>query len=398
MILQRNSKLIVLILGSLCTVTPFAIDLYLPAFAQVAADFNTTEARVALTLSSYFIGMAFGQIIYGPLLDRFGRKKPLFAGLSLFLLATVACLFAKSIEGLIFFRFIQALGGCSASVGAMSMVRDFYPVHQSAKIFSLLTLILGVSPLFAPTIGGLITTWLSWHWVFIFLIVVVSMILLVTLFFLPEGHEPDPSISLSFIPILKNFVFILKEPLFYTYAFAGSFSFAGLLVYVAGSPIIFMNGFHVEPQSYSIIFAGLATAFIGGSQLNILLSKKYSSPKTFKMALIAQSLIGVFFLVGTINDWYGLYGTIFFLWITLGCVGITLPNASALCLVAFPKNAGSASALMGFLQIGLAALASSVIGLFESSGIFAVVAILAVTSWIGLVILFIGKRRIIHVH
>src|SRR5688500_9977896 len=152
----RNSTFIILILGALSTVTPFTIDMYLPAFSEIANDFNTTTAQVALSVTSYFIGLALGQIIYGPLLDRFGRKPPLYVGLTLYIIMTIGCTQATSIESLVVLRFIQALGGCVAWVAALSMVRDFFPISQSARIFSLLILVIGLSPLLAPTIGGFI--------------------------------------------------------------------------------------------------------------------------------------------------------------------------------------------------------------------------------------------------
>src|SRR5687767_1114141 len=163
---QQNSTLIILILGALSTVSPFAIDMYLPAFSDIARDFGTTPARISLSVTSYFIGMAIGQMLYGPLLDRFGRKKPLYAGLAVFIIASICCTQSGSVESLVIFRFIQALGGSAAWVGASAMVRDFFPVDESARMFSMLILIIGLSPLLAPTIGGFISTALGWQAVF----------------------------------------------------------------------------------------------------------------------------------------------------------------------------------------------------------------------------------------
>src|SRR5580704_315058 len=150
---SHNRPLIILILGSLSTISPFAIDMYLPAFPGIADALHTSTARVALSVSSYFAGMAAGQLLYGPLLDRFGRKLPMYAGLALFMAASLLCLCSRTVEWLIVMRFVQALGGCAAAVAAMAMVRDFFPVHETAKIISLLILIISVSPLFAPSVG-----------------------------------------------------------------------------------------------------------------------------------------------------------------------------------------------------------------------------------------------------
>src|ERR1700744_1114146 len=193
---MQNRTFIILILGALSTVTPLAIDMYLPSFTDIAHAMHPTEAKISLSLSSYFIGMAAGQLIYGPLLDRFGRKKPLYFGLLLFVAISIACMFTKTKESLIVLRLFQALGGSAAAVAAMAMVRDFFPVKESAKIISLLILILGVSPMLGPTVGSLIAAHLGWQWVFAILAALVVVLLAVIFFFLPEGHQPDKSISL----------------------------------------------------------------------------------------------------------------------------------------------------------------------------------------------------------
>ncbi len=391
---NRSNFFIILILGALSTVTPFAIDMYLPAFPQIAADLQTTAPKIAFSLSSYLVGMAVGQIFYGPLLDRFGRKRPLYFGLLLFIAASVGCIASGSVESLIAFRFLQALGGCAAQVAAVAMVRDFFPAEERTKVFSMLMLILGASPLLAPTIGSFVATSFGWQWVFIILAGIIALLLAVILFLLPEGHEPDKSVSLKLKPILGNFASILKEPQFYTYALAGAFSFGGLFVYVAASPIIFMDGFKVDAQTFGGIFALLSIGIIGGSQVNLLLSRWYRSERIFQVALVSQCVTSVIFLAGTIKGSFGLAATIILFFALLSCIGILSPNATALALVPFGKNAGSASALIGFLQIGIGALASSGVGLFDAGSSLPAIGILAGTALLALSILTVGKQTI----
>src|ERR1700734_1259396 len=202
---SRNPYLIILILGALSTISPFAIDMYLPAFPEIASALNTSTAKISLSLASYFAGLAAGQLFYGPLLDRFGRKLPLYAGLILFIAASILCLCSRTVEWLIAMRFVQALGGCAAQVAAMAMVRDFFPVHETAKIISLLILILSVSPLLAPSAGVFVAVHLGWQWVFIVLSLFVVLMLAVSKWVLPEGHPPDRTISLRLVPILRNY-------------------------------------------------------------------------------------------------------------------------------------------------------------------------------------------------
>ena len=372
--------------------------MYLPAFGQMAAELHTTPAKISLSLSSYFIGLAAGQLIYGPLLDRFGRKRPLYFGLGLFIVASLCCMRAHTVETLVALRFVQALGGCAAQVSAMAMVRDFFPVAETAKILSLLILILSVSPMLAPTIGTFVTATLGWPWVFVVLVVLVVVLLAVIRFSLPEGHQPDTSIVLHPLPIVRGYAEILKHPQFYTFSLAGAFSFSGVLVYVAGSPIIFMDSFHVTRQGYSAIFAGLSVGFIGSNQLNILLMRRFTSAQIFGGALLVECVMTLFFLVGTYNHWFGLATTLVQLFILLSCLGLTYPNAAALALAPFVKNVGSASALLGFVQIGAASLASSCVGIFNSKGILPVLVIFASTAWIALGIFTIGRRNLLTEH
>ncbi|HEY1190415.1 MAG TPA: multidrug effflux MFS transporter [Gemmata sp.] len=389
----RSSLFVISLLGALSVVSPFAIDMYLPAFPELAVQFGVPSTTVALTLSSYFIGLALGQVIYGPLLDRFGRKPPLAAGLGLFVAASVACTLAPDVRALIAWRFVQGFGGCVAQVASVAMVRDFFPRDAAARVLSRLFLFIAVSPLLAPTVGGLVIAAGGWSAAFLALGAVVGAILAAVLFLLPEGHTPDPDISLRPGPILTEYLAILRHPRFATYAGAGAFSFAGLFTYVAGSPIIFMDGFGLGPRAYSLVFALLAVGFIGGSQLNVVLLRRFTSEALFLRFLVAQVVTGAVFLGGSLAGGYGLGGTLVLLFVFLSCVGITNPNASALALTPFTKNAGSASALLGFFQLGVGALISTGISAATPADSVPIIAILAVTAIIGLAIVLIGRHR-----
>jgi DHA1 family bicyclomycin/chloramphenicol resistance-like MFS transporter len=383
---------IILLLGSLMTVSPFSIDMYLPAFSQIAKDLGSTQAKIALSISSYFLGLALGQLFYGPLLDRYGRKRPLYFGLVVYIVSCILCIQSKTLEMLVVVRFIQALGGGVALVAAIAMVRDFFPVDESAKIFSLLMLMLGLSPLLAPTIGGYVATWLGWHWVFILLAIIVSLILALIFLFLPEGHEPDPEVSLKARNILGSFFSILRNRSFFSYTFAGAFSFAPIFVYVAGSPIIFMGIFHVSPEMYGGIFALIAVGFIGSNQINIFLLRKFTPAQIFRTALLCQFLISIVFLFGAWRGWFGLQMTIVLFFVSLSFVGLTYPNASALALAPFSSNAGTASAMITFLQIGISALVSSCVGLLNPDNAVPIVAMMACASLVA-VLIFAGGVR-----
>jgi len=384
----------ILILGSLTALGPFSIDMYLPGFPAIARSFHTTTAQVSLSLSSFFVGISVGQLLYGPLLDRFGRKKPLYVGLTLYIITSIGCYFSTSIEMLILLRFIQAVGSCAAGVASMAMVRDIFPVKDNAKIFAFLILILGASPMIAPTVGGYVTAVWSWHIIFIILTGLAVLILLAVIFGLPESYKPDPTYSLKPKPIVNSFLLVFKEPQFYTYALTGSFAFAGLFVYVSGSPLVFMEVFKVSSKTFGWIFAGLSIGFIGSSQVNNLLLKKFKSEQIIFAALAVQLITTLIFIVGAINGWFGLAGTIFMIFILLCCVGTTSPNASALSLAPFAKNAGTASALMGAMQLGLGALASFSVSFFDSRSAVPMAGIMMGSTLIAFFILVIGRRMI----
>ncbi|KQX00636.1 multidrug effflux MFS transporter [Flavobacterium sp. Root420] len=385
---------LILILGSLTALGPFSIDMYLPGFSGIAKDLHTTVAKVSMSLSSYFIGISAGQLLYGPLLDRFGRKKPLFIGLMVYILASLGCVYVTDIDTFIGLRFIQAIGSCAATVASVAMVRDLFPVKDIPKVFSLLMLVLGLSPMLAPTIGGYVTEDYGWHTVFFILMCMGIAILIASQVGLPNSYKPDTTISLKPKPIISNFLKVLKEPQFYTYAFTGSIAFSGLFTYVAASPIIFMDIYHVDAKTYGWIFAFMSVSFIGSSQLNSLLLKKFSSEQMILTALISQSVISIIFLILALNNLLGLYQTITMLFLFLGCLGISNPNTAGLTMAPFAKNAGSASALMGAIQLGLGALASFAVGVFVKDSVAPMVLIMTVTTLIALVVLNIGKRFI----
>ena len=385
---------LILILGSLTALGPFSIDMYLPGFSGIAKDLHTSVARVSMSLSSYFIGISAGQLLYGPLLDRFGRKKPLFIGLSVYILASLGCVYVTDIDLFIFLRFIQAIGSCAATVASVAMVRDLFPVKDIPKVFSLLMLVLGLSPMLAPTIGGYITEDYGWHTIFIILMFMGIAILTAAQIGLPNTYKPDTSISLKPKPIITNFLLVLKEPQFYTYAFTGAIAFSGLFSYVAASPIVFMDIYHVDAKTYGWIFAFMSVSFIGSSQLNSLLLKKFSSEQMIFSSLILQSVISIVFLVLSLNDLLGLYETIAMLFLFLGCLGISNPNTAGLTMAPFAKNAGSASALMGAIQLGLGALASFAVGVFVKNSVTPMVVIMTASTITAFVVLNIGKKFI----
>ncbi|HEX8562070.1 MAG TPA: multidrug effflux MFS transporter [Flavobacterium sp.] len=391
---KQKYFILILILGSLTALGPFSIDMYLPGFTAIAADLDTTVSNVALSLSSYFIGISAGQLLYGPLLDRFGRKRPLYFGLMVYIFASLGCAITTDIDAFIALRFIQAVGSCAATVAAMAMVRDLFDVKETPKVFSLLMLVVGLSPMLAPTIGGYVISGFGWHVVFIILMCMGIAILLASRFGLPHTRKPDPTISLRPRPILKGFASVLANAQFSTYAFSGAIAFTGLFTYVAGSPMLFMDIFHTSEKTYGWIFAFMSLSFIGASQLNSLLLRRFTSEQLVLASLVIQCGFSVLFYITAANHWLGLYETIGMLFLFLACLGLSNPNTAGLSLAPFSRTAGSASALLGALQLGLGALASVAVGIFVKDSMVPMIGILVTGSFLALGVLLFGRSRI----
>ncbi len=391
---KRRHWFLVLILGSLTALGPFSIDMYLPGFPQIAQALRTTTGEVSRSLSSFFIGLAVGQVLYGLLMDRFGRKRPLYLGLVLYVAASIGCTFARSVEWLIALRFVQALGSSAATVAPIAMVRDLFPVKDSAKVFASLIIVVAASPMLAPTAGGYLTAAFGWQSVFIVLLAIAILIGLAVAFTLPESHVRDHEFHLRLRPIAASFVAVAREPQFYTYAGGGALAFAGLFAYVAASPLVFMDHFGLSGQAYSWIFALLSVGFIGFSQLNGVLLRYVRSEQVVTGALVGQFAVGLILLLGASGGWLGLGGTIGLIFLMLICVGLTYPNSTALSLAPFAKKAGTASALMGTVQWGLGSLSSYAIGFAHGRPLLTLAEIVAVSGGLGLMVVLIGRKGV----
>lgn len=390
---SRRTRLII-ILGLLSTIGPFSIDMYLPAFPYIATSLRTTPDVISYSLSSYFIGICAGQITVGPLLDRYGRKPPLYWGIILYIGASIGCAFSPNIESLIVFRFFQAAGGCVGMVAPRAIIRDVFPVSENARIFSLLILILGVSPMIAPTVGGYVTAHFGWRSIFVILSVITFLMLLTVYWFLPESKQPDRTFRLKPGPILASFRRVITQPQFSVYAFTGSSASAGLYAYLAGSPFVFMELYHFSGTDYGILFASLAAGLITSSQLNNLVLKRYSSDGIMRVALAVQAAVSMVLLAGTLGHWLGLPGTIVCIFLYLCCQGFSFPNSSALSMAPFSKEAGSASALLGSIQMAIGAMASALVGLLGDGSSLPMIAVMAGCSFAASLVLLFGRRTL----
>lgn len=391
---KKRYYFLVALLGALTTITPFSIDMYLPGFTAIAKDLDSTVAEVSLTLSSFFVGISIGQLLYGPLMDRFGRKRPLYIALIAYIAASLACAFSTTLDMFVAVRFLQALGACAATVAANAMVRDLFPVEENAKVFSMLMLILGVSPIIAPTAGSYVTSLLGWQAVFLILAAITTVVLITIYLGLPESSPPDPGYSLKPAAILRSYGNVFRDPVFYTYTFTGAIAFAGLFAFLSGSPYLYMEWFQLSDREYGLVFAFLAGGLILASQVNRFLLKRYRSPQIITTALICMTATGLALMIVAMNGLITLPVMLILQFIYLSCLGYILPNASAMAMSPFTKGAGSASALMGALQMGIGACVSIVLSLMQNGTLIPMVVVMATCGFISLLVLLLGSRSI----
>ncbi len=382
---RKQTILLILVLGSLTAIGPFSIDMYLPGFPAIARDLRTDISHVALSLTSYFIGISVGQLVYGPLLDRYGRKKPLVVGLIIYILAAVGCGLSPTIHWLVVQRFLLAIGGCVGIVAARAIVRDLFPVNEIARVFSTLMLVLGVSPLIAPSLGAYVADTFTWRYIFGILAIIASIVLVVVLRSLPESRTADTSRSLHPVNIALDYWRVLKEPRFLTYGFASAAASAGLFAYISDAPFIFMNLFGLNERQFGCVFSLSASGVIAASQLNRYWLKKLTSRSISMITVIGQFLVTIL-LVGGVMVGLPISGVIAFLFSYLVCLGFLSPNTTALAIEPFARNAGTASALMGSLQMGAGALSSALVSRFHDGTALPMASLLLASALLSLVL------------
>lgn len=392
--LKNNRKVTLLILGLLSAIGPFSIDLYLPAFDVIAEDFNTSVDKVQLTLTSYFIGIAFGQMIYGPLLDKYGRKKPLLVGLAIYFFASLLCILTKDINHLIILRFLQALGSCGGMVGARAMVTDYYSNREAAKVFSLLMLVIGVSPILAPSIGAFMLAHFDWHYIFLFLAVLSLFILVATAFLLPESFAGNRSLSLAPKSILGNFWQVLSNKVFISYCLIGSIASAGTYAYLAGSSFVMQQFFGLTKAEYGIAFAFIASAMVIATQLNRYFLKKHSSEYISRMANTWQAFIGILMVIALMTNSLSFPVLLILIFCFLFGHGFIFPNTSAVALTPFKSLAGSASALLGCIQMAIGAFASALVSFFHNGTAWPMLMVMCSGGILSLILHLIIKNRV----
>ena len=352
-----------LILGALTAMGPLAIDTYLPAFPTIARDLQTTLSSVQASLSSYFVGIAVGQALYGPLSDRFGRKPALYAGLSLFIAASIGCALATGPGMLVGFRLLQALGGCAPLVVPRAVVRDHFDQRDSVRMLSMLMLVMGLAPILAPSIGGQLLVHFGWRSIFWAHAAYGSVWLLAVLTALPESLPESRRRRERFAHIVHIYASLLRDRSFMGHVLTGGLVFSGLLAYISASSFVFIELFHVRPDHFGYYFGLNAVGIMAASQVNRWLARSMDARQILRVVLPVSLLAGLTLLVDAYTGFGGFAGILIPLFVYIATHGFVMPNTTALAMAPHGAVAGSASALLGSVQFVLGATAGAVVGL-----------------------------------
>lgn len=387
---------LVIILAYMSAVAPLSTDMYLPALKNVQESFATSEFYTQLSLSAFFTAFALGQLIYGPLSDIYGRKKPLLIGIGIFIISSIACVSFDSIYVFIFFRFTQALGGCAGVVIARAIINDKFNVKEGAAILALMMIVGSLAPMLAPTLGAFISDFGGWRLIFGTLFALGIILFLMILFGLNTTSVIDKSLNLSPKSVLSNYGLILKDKRFFIFTFSSALCMAAMFAYITGSPFVFREHFGLSSKAYGLVFGLNALSMTIFSAINAKIVQTSSPYKILQNAFLAMIVGAILLLVCGYFD-FGFLAFEICLFFTLGMKGFIIPNAVVLAMARFKHKSGSASAVLGAIQMAMAGLISVIVGAIGANHPFLLSCVMAVCICLGYIAyLWIHKRLLLN--
>ncbi|WP_410642055.1 multidrug effflux MFS transporter [Amycolatopsis sp. lyj-346] len=357
---RRAQLKFVLVLGGLTAFGPLSIDMYLPALPRMATDLHAADSTVQLTLSAFIAGLALGQLVLGPLSDALGRRRPLIAGLVLYVVGSVLCAVSPDALLLVAARFVQSLGAAAGIVIARATVRDLFSGTAMTKFFSTLMLVSGLAPILAPLIGGQLLNWTSWRGVFVVLTAFGALLLAVVVFFLPEPSASRSPARLG--QVMRTYGRLARDRSFAGYALASGLLFASMFAYISGSSFALQGVYGLSPQAYSVVFGVNGVGIVLAGQLNGRLVGRVRERVLLLAGLLLGVAGGVFVLASAVFR-APLAVLLVSLFLLVSSIGLVMPNASSLALAPHARSAGAASALLGVLQFAVGAVATPLAGL-----------------------------------
>lgn len=375
----KNPHKLIVLLAALVAFGPLSIDMYLPSLPLIAADLQANQADIQLTISTFLLGLFIGMLFYGPLSDKFGRRKLLLGGISLYLIASLGCFIATSAEGLVVARFLQALGAAAASVLGRTLVRDIFPITEAAKVLSLMHLVTMIATLLAPLIGGYLILLLGWRSLFVVLFIFAGLTLLFVALKIPETHQGSSRGS-SLASVFKAYGQILLQPVAIGYILCMSLTLAGMFAFITASPFVYIEYFGVTPQIYAWLFSLNIVGIIVCASLNARYVSRLGTQRLLTLASCCAAVAGLVLVASAITGWGGLPLTVLALLVFVSVTGITGANCMASLLAHFPDRAGAASGIAIATQFGLGGLSSSIVSSLNDPSPLTMALIVGVTG------------------
>jgi DHA1 family bicyclomycin/chloramphenicol resistance-like MFS transporter len=362
--MKSSTLFYALILGFLSAVGVSALDIYLPSLPSIAKDFNTDGSTLQLSLTSYFIAMAIAQMVYGSVSDMYGRRPPLIAGMTIYVIGAIGCALAPSVHALIAFRFIQGLGAGAGAVIARAIVRDLHTGPEAARLMSLLMLVFSISPLLAPLAGSFIVSVGTWRDIFWVLTAFGVLGAFLVTFILNETRTKEKRLESSLSGAFRNYGLLLIDPYFMGVVGIAAFGMSSYMVYVSNSSFVIIEHFGLTPSAYGIMFALNAIPFFVFSQMNARLARRYGLRRVVRTAALLYSSMMVLLLATRLAGIDNFVVMTVLLLAGYGFLGLVVPSSAVLALEAHGRIAGTASALMGTLQFVAASIVTALVSLF----------------------------------
>ncbi|MDV2856897.1 MULTISPECIES: Bcr/CflA family multidrug efflux MFS transporter [Oceanimonas] len=375
---------LLLLLASLAGLTPLAIDMYLPSLPTIAEDLGVPVSQAQLTISVYLAGFALGQLFYGPLADATGRKPVMLGGLALFTLASLGCAFANSIETLMTFRLLQALGGAAGSVVLNALLRDMFERDMFARVMSMVILVMTLAPLVAPIIGGYLLLVGHWHSIFVLLAVIGALVSVALALRIPETLKPEHRQSFRIWPVLQNYSRVLRHRAALGYIGCGGLTTAAMFAFISGSPLVYIELYGVPPERYGLLFALNIVLMMVLTFANSRLVKHLGSDRLLKTGLILAAVAAMALLFFGITGIGGLWGLVPAIMLLIAQISLVGANSMAGLLSHFPESAGTASALAGTVRFGLGALATFAVNASHALSALPMTLVMSLCAWLAL--------------
>ena len=384
---------LVLVLGALIALGPLTIDMYLPAFPSIATELDASDSAVQLTLTGMLGGLAFGQLVIGPLSDAFGRRKPLLIGVVTHAAASVLCALAPNIYLLSGARILQGFAGAAISVVAMAMVRDLFSGVAVARLMSRLMLVVGLAPILAPSLGGLILEVTTWRGIFGVLAAAAVVLTMVALLGIRETLPPERRRPADLRSTLGTYRSLLRDRTFVALVFIGGLMLSAVFAYVAGSSFVLQNGYGLDERTFGLVFGVNAIGLTLSSQLNPAMIKRFSVLNVLSGATLVGLVAALWLLVSGVTGWWGLAGVLAPLALVVASCGLSLPNTPALALTRHGEAAGTAAAMLGSVQFGVGALIAPLVGLSGGSSAAPMAAVMVGVTLLASLLIFGVVRR-----